>query len=141
VGLCVHMPHKTPTPMSPKWKKCTSTEEKVRHAVAGWQVCWQSASFRAGVVVTVIGLSLAAMLGTSAPMMGVLVLAFAVAWISEMVNTGIELAVDRVGTEWHPLSRDAKDVAACAATLAYTIAIAMCSMCILYHGVCRVKRV
>ena len=41
----------------------------------------------------------------------------AVVMIVELLNTGIETAIDRIGPEWHELSRRAKDMGSAAVLL------------------------
>ena len=38
--------------------------------------------------------------------------------IVELLNTGIETAIDRIGPEWHALSKRAKDMGSAAVLLA-----------------------
>jgi diacylglycerol kinase (ATP) len=47
-----------------------------------------------------------------------LVLAIASVWITEALNTALERLCDRVSTEFHPLLKQAKDVAAAAVLFA-----------------------
>ena len=37
--------------------------------------------------------------------------------VAELLNTGIESAIDRIGPEWHVLSKQAKDVGSAAVFL------------------------
>ena len=41
--------------------------------------------------------------------------------VAELLNTGIEAVVDRVGPEWHPLSRKAKDAGSAAVTVSLAV--------------------
>lgn len=41
----------------------------------------------------------------------------------ELLNTAVERAVDRVGPEWHPLSKAAKDAASAAVLVSLLLAI------------------
>ncbi len=47
-----------------------------------------------------------------------LIAAVAAVWMAEAFNTALERLCDRVSPEWHPLVRDAKDMAAAAVLLA-----------------------
>ena len=42
--------------------------------------------------------------------------------IVELLNTGIETAIDRIGPEWHDLSKRAKDMGSAAGFLSLTLA-------------------
>lgn len=52
-----------------------------------------------------------------------LVLAIALVWVAEALNTGIEWAVDLASPEHHPLAGKAKDVAAAGVLLASLAAL------------------
>ena len=41
-----------------------------------------------------------------------LIAAIAAVWITELLNTAIEQLTDLASPQWHPLARDAKDIAA-----------------------------
>ena len=52
--------------------------------------------------------------------------------ITELLNTGIEAAIDRIGPDWHPLSKRAKDMGSAAVLLALLLCAAVwCAA--LYH--------
>ena len=42
--------------------------------------------------------------------------------IVELLNTGIETAIDRIGPEWHDLSKRAKDMGSAAVLLSLVLA-------------------
>ena len=42
--------------------------------------------------------------------------------VVELLNTGIEAAIDRIGPEWHELSKRAKDMGSAAVLLALLLA-------------------
>ena len=54
-----------------------------------------------------------------------LVLAIALVWVAEAINTAIEFLTDLASPEYHPLAGKAKDVAAGAVLLAAIAAIAI----------------
>jgi diacylglycerol kinase len=62
------------------------------------------------------------LLGASAMEWCVLLLAIGLVWVSEGVNTALELAVDLASPEHHPTAGKAKDVAAGAVLLASCLA-------------------
>jgi len=85
------------------------------NSIEGLAVTWrEEASFSQWVAANVVsaGLALAIEMSTAERALiigfGLLVL------VTELLNTGIEAAIDRIGEERHPLSKKAKD-AACAA--------------------------
>jgi len=88
------------------------------HSLAGLRVAWREQAFRQEVGLLVVTTPLALWIGRSWVEMAMLIGATLVLLMVELLNTGIEIAVDRVGLEWHPLSRAAKDVGSAAVLLA-----------------------
>jgi len=90
-----------------------------RHAFRGLAVLLatqHNAWIHAGVTLLVVGL--AAALGVSRLEWGLLVLAIALVWSAEGLNTAVEWLCDVVSPEQHPLVGRAKDVAAASVLLA-----------------------
>lgn len=54
--------------------------------------------------------------------------------VTELLNSGIEAAIDRIGMEIHPLSKYAKDAGSCAVLFAL-LAAAVCWAVLLWHVV------
>ena len=50
--------------------------------------------------------------------------------IIELLNTGIETAIDRIGPEWHDLSKRAKDMGSAAVLLSFLLCTATWVMAI-----------
>jgi len=69
------------------------------------------AAFRQEVFLTVVLLPVALWLGETGVEKALLVTTLLLVLIVELLNTGIEAVVDRVGTEHHQLSGMAKDIA------------------------------
>ena len=63
-------------------------------------------------VSTVVVLTAAFLLGISAADWCWIVLAISIVWTAEALNTAFEFLADAASPEFHPLVRDAKDVAA-----------------------------
>jgi len=88
------------------------------YAMQGLRACWRNeAAFRQEVLATVLMVPLGIYLGESnvekALLVGVLMLVLMV----ELLNSGVEAVVDRVGHEPHSLSGLAKDLGAAAVLL------------------------
>lgn len=47
--------------------------------------------------------------------------------IVELLNTGIEAAIDRISLEWHPLAKRAKDMGSAAVLLALLVCLGIWS--------------
>ena len=78
---------------------------------AGFRVAVRTqASVRTDLLLALVLVPLALWLGDSGLERAVLVASVVLLLLAELVNTAVELVVDRVGSEWHELSKQAKDV-------------------------------
>lgn len=86
-----------------------------RHSILGLRSAWRSEeAFRLEIVFASALVVLAFFVGRSPVEVTVLILSVLQVLITELLNTGIEKAIDRVGYESHPLSGMAKDVGSAA---------------------------
>ena len=79
------------------------------------------AAFRQEVALAVVLLPLGAWLGKTAVEKALLVSSVLLVLIVELLNTGIETVVDRIGLERHELSALAKDVGSTAVLLSFAL--------------------
>ena len=84
------------------------------HALRGLRVFVSQPNARIHCAAAVVVVALGLWLGVSRLEWVALVLAIALVMGAEALNTALEYAVDLASPEWHPLARDAKDVAAAA---------------------------
>ena len=89
-----------------------------RFSLAGLRVGWGEPAFRLEVLIGVPMMALAFWLGRGWAEVSLLAGSVVLVMIVELLNTGIEAAVDRVGTQWHELAKRAKDVGSAAVFLA-----------------------
>ncbi|MDZ7748897.1 MAG: diacylglycerol kinase [Halofilum sp. (in: g-proteobacteria)] len=82
-------------------------------------------AFRVEVATAVVAVPVALWLGDSGLERAVLVAVVGLVPLVELLNAAIETAVDRIGTEEHPLSARAKDLGAAALLLSLAIAAAV----------------
>ncbi|MFM7024551.1 MAG: diacylglycerol kinase family protein [Limnohabitans sp.] len=101
--------------------RSTSRQASLRHAWRGLGVFLSQPNARIQGVAAVLAGLLGAWLGVSRFEWMVLLLTVALVLAAEALNTALEYAVDLASPEWHPLARDAKDVAAAA--------VLICSLC------------
>lgn len=89
----------------------------MRYSLAGLQAGWHEAAFRQEALAAIFMIPAALWLGRTwaetVLLMGTVVFVLVV----ELLNTGIESAVDRIGPEWHDLSKRAKDMGSAAVLL------------------------
>jgi diacylglycerol kinase len=97
--------------------------ESFGHAARGVRILVATQPHARIHLVAAVGVTLAAwLLGASAMEWCVLLLAIGLVWVSEGVNTALELAVDLASPEHHPTAGKSKDVAAGAVLLASCLA-------------------
>ncbi len=85
---------------------------------AGLQAGWHEAAFRQEVLASIVMLPLSFWLGQGWVEVALLAGSVLLVMMVELLNTAIESVVDRVGPEWHDLSKRAKDMGSAAVLLA-----------------------
>jgi len=90
--------------------------------MAAWRDEW---AFRVEVVTFVLLAPLAVWLGRTGAERGLLIGSLFLVLIAELVNSGIEATIDRIGPDHHPLSKKAKDVGSAAVLIALANAAAI----------------
>lgn len=88
------------------------------YSLAGLRAGWGETAFRQEAIAALILLPSAWVLGQDWVQVALLSASVMLVLITELLNTGIEAAIDRVGPEWHALSKRAKDMASAAVLLA-----------------------
>ncbi len=109
----------------------------VRHAITGIRCmvrCQHNAWIHA--IVTILVVLAAVLLHVSAADWCWIVLAISIVWTAEALNTAFEFLADAASPEFHPLIRDAKDVAA-GAVLVTAIAATVIGVIIFWPHVVR----
>ena len=107
------------TPVNPQ--KARTGLNRVLHAggysVQGLLAGWQETAFRQEAIAAMVLLPLAFWLGQNWVETALLAGSVLLVMIVELLNTGIESAIDRIGPEWHDLSKRAKDMGSAAVLL------------------------
>ena len=80
----------------------------------GFKAGWREPAFRQEALAACVLLPLAIWLGNTWLEQAVLAGAVVAVMVVELLNTAIEAAIDRVGPEWHVLSKKAKDLGSAA---------------------------
>ena len=106
------------SPERPTPQRAVSRAASFAHAWRGLRLFVAQPNARIHVLAAVLVLVLACWLLVSDLEWVALVLAIALVMGAEALNTALEYAVDLASPEWHPLARDAKDVAAAAVLMA-----------------------
>jgi diacylglycerol kinase (ATP) len=90
-------------------------------SIAGLRAGWAETAFRQEVIAAFFLLPLSFWLGRSWVETALLAGSVLIVMIVELLNTGIETVVDRIGPEWHDLSRRAKDMGSAAVLLSVVL--------------------
>ena len=87
------------------------------YSVAGLRAGWGETAFRQEAIASVVLLPAAVWLGSTWVEKVLLAASVVLVMIVELLNTSIETAIDRIGPEWHDLSKRAKDMGSAAVLL------------------------
>jgi diacylglycerol kinase (ATP) len=87
------------------------------HSLSGLREAWSEKAFRQEVLLSVVMLPAAFWLARNWVEAALLAGSVLIVMVVELLNTAIEAVVDRVGPEWHSLSKRAKDVGSAAVML------------------------
>lgn len=120
-----------PPPASPAApanpQKARSGLNRVWHAtgysIEGLRAGWHEKAFRQEAIAAMVLLPVSLWLGRNWVEVALLAGTVVLVMIVELLNTGIETAIDRIGPEWHDLSKRAKDMGSAAVLLALLLCI------------------
>ncbi len=87
------------------------------YSIAGLKAGWHETAFRQEALLAMVMTPAAFWLGRSWVETVVLLATVVLVLVTELLNTGIESAIDRVGPDWHALSKRAKDLGSAAVLL------------------------
>ncbi len=108
-------------PAVPPQKQRTGLD-RIRHAagfsLAGLRQGWQETAFRQEAIAAAVLLPLAFWLGQGWVERALLAGTVVLVLIVELINSALESAIDRIGPEWHALSKRTKDLGSAAVLLA-----------------------
>lgn len=87
------------------------------HSIAGLRAGWDEKAFRQEVFLAALLLPLSPWLGRNWVEAALLAASVLLVLVTELLNSGIEAVIDRIGPELHPLSKRAKDLGSAAVLL------------------------
>jgi diacylglycerol kinase (ATP) len=87
----------------------------------GFRAGWGETAFRQEVLCAIVMLPAAFWLGRGWVEVSLLAATVMLVLIVELLNTGIEAAINRVGPEWHSFSKSAKDLGSAAVMLSIVL--------------------
>lgn len=107
---------------SPTAQKQRSGLSRILHAggysLAGLRTGLSETAFRQEAILACFMIPAAFWIGKSWLEISFLIAVVVIVMITELLNTGVEKAIDRIGPEWHALSKIAKDLGSAAVLLA-----------------------
>jgi diacylglycerol kinase (ATP) len=107
-----------------------------KYSYKGFKFAWQhEAAFRQELILGAILIPLGFWLGDNAMEKALLVGVCFITLIVELLNSGIEAVVDRVGDEYHKLAGSAKDLGSAAVFVSLVMTITVWGL-ILYENYC-----
>ena len=103
-------PQKSRTGLSRLW-------HAAGYSLAGLRAGWNETAFRQEALASMLLIPAALWLGRNWTEVALLAGTVMLVLIVELLNTGIEAAIDRIGPDWHALSKRAKDTGSAAVLL------------------------
>lgn len=92
------------------------------YSIQGLCSGWREPAFRLEAIFSFVLIPLALWLGQGWAEVALLIGSLVLLMIVELLNTAVESAIDRIGPQWHELSRRAKDMGSAAVLLATLLA-------------------
>ncbi len=102
------------------------------YSVAGLRAGWGETAFRQEAIASFFLLPAAFWLGTNWVETALLAASVVLVMVVELLNTAVETAIDRIGPEWHDLSKRAKDMGSAAVLLSLLVCAGVWAAA-LYH--------
>lgn len=93
-----------------------------RYSLNGLTAGWGEPAFRMEACLAIVLVPLAFVVGQDWVQIALLVAGVLLVMIVELLNTAVEAAIDRIGPEWHDLSKRAKDMGSAAVFLTSLLA-------------------
>jgi len=103
------------------------------YSLAGLRAGWGETAFRQEALAALVLLPLSAWLGQNWVETALLGGSVVLVMIVELLNTGIETVVDRIGPQWHDLSKRAKDMGSAAVLLSLLLCMAIWAGALLHR--------
>jgi len=93
------------------------------YSLAGLKAGWGETAFRQEALAALVMIPLAFWLGNGWVEVSILIGTVTLILVVELLNTAIETAIDRIGPEWHDLSKRAKDMGSAAVLLSLLLCL------------------
>jgi diacylglycerol kinase (ATP) len=93
------------------------------YSMAGLRAGWNETAFRQESLAAMLLIPLSLWLGRNWVETALLAGSIIAVMVVELLNTAVETAIDRIGPEWHDLSKRAKDMGSAAVLLSLLVSI------------------
>ena len=103
------------------------------YSLSGLKAAWHEKAFRQEAIASFVLIPLAFYVGQTWQETALLAGTAVLVMVVELLNTGIESAIDRIGPEWHELAKRAKDTGSAAVLLSLLLCIAVWAAAIHAH--------
>ncbi len=103
------------------------------YSLAGLRAGWHETAFRQESLAAFVLLPIAIWLGHTWVETTLLAGSVVLVMVVELLNTAVETAIDRVGPEWHDLSKRAKDMGSAAVLLSLLTCIGIWIAAVYHH--------
>ena len=128
-------PTDSTTPVNPQ--KDRKGLSRVWHAtgysLAGLRAGWSETAFRQEAIAAFVLIPAAFWLGQTWMETALLAVSVVMVMVVELLNTAVETAIDRIGPEWHDLSKRAKDMGSAAVLLSLLLCLGIWMAALVQH--------
>jgi diacylglycerol kinase (ATP) len=122
---------------SPKKRGLTRLYKAFWYSVAGLKAAWKNEeAFRIESICAAILIPAGLLLGTTATQRALLISTYLLVLIVELINSAIEAAIDRMGSERHVLSGRAKDLGSASVLLCICVTVLVWGL-IAFERICK----
>lgn len=118
--------HETVNPQKQR-KGLTRMFHAFGYSLAGLRTGWAETAFRQEALAALVLVPASFWVGRHWTEVAVLALVVVLVLVVELLNTAVESAIDRIGPEWHDLSKRAKDVGSAAVLLSLVLCVCVWS--------------
>ncbi|MFM6986927.1 MAG: diacylglycerol kinase [Hydrogenophaga sp.] len=116
---------KEPVDAQKKRKGLSRLVHALGYSLAGLRAGWAEPAFRQEAIAAMVMVPLAFWIGQTWVETALLAGSVVMLMVVELLNTAVESAIDRMGPEWHALSKRAKDMGSAAVLLGLTVCAAI----------------
>lgn len=103
------------------------------YSLAGLRAGWGETAFRQEAIAAIVLIPGAFWLGQNWVETALLAASVVLVMVVELLNTAVETAIDRVGPEWHDLSKRAKDMGSAAVLLSLLVCTGIWAAALLHR--------